>query len=57
MYRKIKNPFQLAIVASARPSAGFTSILEQKIAETVNVVKTISPFMTMEGLNVLRTLF
>src|SRR3982074_2718571 len=28
MYRKIKNPFQLAIVASARPSAGFTSILD-----------------------------
>ena len=44
MYRKIKNPFLLAIVASARPSAGFTSILDQKIAENVNVVKTIKLF-------------
>ncbi len=44
MYRKIKNPFLLAIVASARPSAGFTSILDQKIAENVNVAKTIRLF-------------
>jgi hypothetical protein len=49
IYRKIKNPFLFAIAASRERGLGFTSISNQKIAENVNVVKTIRLFHDNRG--------